>query len=570
MGFEDIAYRYAIKNAFLHEGKADINAVVGKVIALKKDLDFVSAMPRIKEIVKQVNAMGMDEIKEEYGKFSENQGYELKPKEKEEGLPSLEWAEKGEEVIARLAPNPSGPMHLGHARQAIPNWSYAEKYKGKFILKFDDTDPKIKKPMQMKEAIKSYTQDLEWLGVKKIEKIYFASDRIERHLQIAGELMAKGKAYVCTCDSEKWRSLIREKKACSCRLLPEKEQMQRWEKMLKHEFKEGEAVARIKTELENKDPSVRDWWLAKIVDNPEHSNPKTKGFHVWPSYNLASAIDDHDLGITLIIRGQEHAQNATKQKFLYDYFGWKYPHAFHTGRIRLEGSLTSKSKIKKAIQEGDFSGLDDPRIGNIATLRRRGISPEAIEKIILSLGLNTNDAVISIDALYDANRKIIDPISDRISFVQEAFKLEVQFCPKVEAKIPVHPDFPEKGEKVFQLKEGNQEFLVSKSEVLKIKTNDTFRLRTAYNAKLTELGEKSAFAHFTGTDKIDRSTLVWLLPEQTVKVEITMPDGKKIEGIAEKFLAEKKQGDHVLLEKFGYCIIDEKVKSLVRLWYSHK
>ena len=106
----------------MHDGKADLSAVVGKVIALKKDLDFVSAMPRIKEIVKQVNSMSFEEIKAEFEKFSENEGYELKPKEKEEGLPVLDWAEKGEAVIVRYAPNPSGTMHLGHARQAIANY----------------------------------------------------------------------------------------------------------------------------------------------------------------------------------------------------------------------------------------------------------------------------------------------------------------------------------------------------------------------------------------------------------------------------------------------------------------
>jgi glutamyl-tRNA synthetase len=569
MGFEDVAYRYAVKNAFLHEGKADLSAVVGKVIALKKDLDFVSAMPKIKEIVQQVNSMSFEEIKAEYEKFSEA-GYELKPKEKEEGLPALEWAGEKEPVIVRYAPNPSGPMHLGHARQAIANYYYAEKYNGKFLLRFDDTDPKVKKPLPMQEAKTIYLRDLEWLGVKKISNIFFASDRIERHHEIMGKLFEIGKAYVCTCESEKWRSLIKESKACACREKPIKEQLKNFEKMLKHEFKEGQAVARIKTNLEDKDPSVRDWWIAKIVDNPEHPNPHTKGIHLWPSYNLASAVDDHDFGITFIIRGQEHAQNATKQKFLYDYFGWQYPHAFHTGRIKLEGALTSKSKIKKAIEEGEFSGIDDPRIANIETLRRRGITAEAINKIIIDLGLNTNDATISINALYDANRKIIDAISERVSFLEDAMKLEVQFCPKIEARIPIHPDFPEKGEKAFRLSEGNQAFLVSAKELKKMKTGDTFRLKNAYNARIIEVKEDVAFAEFVGTGKINKQTLVWLLEDEIVDAEITMPEGGKIEGIAESFLAEKKENEMVLLEKFGYCRIDQNLKKLVKLWFTHK
>lgn len=369
MGFEDVAYRYAIKNAFLHDGKADLAAVVGKVIALKKDLDFVSAMPRIKEIVAQVNAMSLDQIREEYEKFSET-GYELKPKDKEEGLPPLDWAEKGEALITRFAPNPSSVMHLGHARQVIPTNNYVEKYNGKFLLRFDDTDPKVKRPMPMQEAKTLYLQDLEWLGVKKIDNLFFASDRLERYLEIASKLVEIEKAYVCTCESEKWRELTKNSKACPCRELSLEDQTAKWEKMLSHELKEGQAVLRIKTDLNDKDPSIRDWWLAKIVDNPDHPNPATKGVHVWPSYNLASAVDDHDFGVTLVMRGQEHAQNATKQKWLFDYFGWVYPHTITTGRIKLEGSLMSKSKIKAAIEAGELSGVDDPRVGTIQTLRR--------------------------------------------------------------------------------------------------------------------------------------------------------------------------------------------------------
>jgi len=571
MGFEEVAYRYAIKNAFLHGGKADINAVVGKVIALKKDLEFVSAMPRIKEIVKQVNALSADEIKAEFEKFSENEGYELKPQEKAEGLPELEWMASGKEpLVMRFAPNPSSVMHLGHARQVIPMQYYVEKYNGKFILRFDDTDPKVKRPMPMQEAKDLYIKDLEWLGVKCISQILFASERLERYLEIASELFAKGKAYVCTCESEKWRSLIKESKACPCRNLPEEEQLLRWNKMVSHSFKEGEAVARIKTDLDDKDPSIRDWWLAKIVDNPDHPNPKAKNFHVWPSYNLASAVDDHDFGITLIMRGQEHAQNATKQKWLCDYFGWGYPHAIHTGRIKLEGSLTSKSKIKAAIEAGELSGVDDPRVGTLQTLRRRGIVPEALQAIIINLGLNANDSVISIDALYDANRKLIDPLSDRVSFLQNPVQIDVQFCPKFEAHLPVHPDFPERGEKVFELSQGSQPFIVSRQELEKVKLGETFRLRNAYNVKLTELGKDSAFGQFAGLSKIDKSTLVWLLPEEMVDAEVTMDDAEKVEGVAEPFISEKKPGEHVLLEKFGYCIIDSSNKKLVKLWYSHK
>src|SRR3989344_6387309 len=344
MEIEKTAYRYAIKNAFLHGGKADIAAVIGKVVALHKDVELRKALPSIQAMVKKVNSMPLDEIAEEYKKFEGS--YELKPPEKKEGLPDLEWAEK-EGVITRFAPNPNGPFHLGSARAAILSHEYARKYGGKFLLRFDDTDPKVKKPIQNAKVI--FLEDLEWLGCS-VDEIYFASDRLETYYAFMRKVIEDEKAYVCTCEVEKWRSLTRQKKACPCRKKKPEKQMQLFEKMLSNELKEGNAVLRLKTDLNHADPSVRDWWIAKIVDKPEHPNTNAAGKHVWPSYNFASAIDDHEFGVTLIIRGQEHEQNQTRQEFLYNYFGWKYPHSIHFGRVSFEGAVLSTSMIRKELK----------------------------------------------------------------------------------------------------------------------------------------------------------------------------------------------------------------------------
>ena len=310
------AYRYAVKNAFGHRGKADLGALIGKLKALHKDTPVPELMPAAVEVLKKVNAMTLAQIEREFKSFEG--GYELKPQKGREGLPPLEWAEGGKEpVVTRFAPNPNGPPHLGNARAAFLSYAYAEMYGGKFILRFEDTDPKVKKPMEDPE--KAFREDLEWFGIR-VTEVYFASDRLQLYYTYMRKLIEKDKAYVCKCASGDWKKLIDMNKACPCRGIGPGGTMAEFEKMVSHELKEGEAVLRMKTDLKHTDPSVRDWWIARIVDRPEHPRATGKDF-VWPSFMFESAIDDHEMGVTLILRGQEHAQNSTKQKYLYDYLG---------------------------------------------------------------------------------------------------------------------------------------------------------------------------------------------------------------------------------------------------------
>ncbi|MBI2530286.1 MAG: glutamate--tRNA ligase [Candidatus Diapherotrites archaeon] len=565
---EGLIYKYAIKNAFLHSGKADVGAVVGKVIALQKEaeVDLKKIVPKIQGIVKGINSMPFAEIEEEYKKFEEA-GYELKPKEKKIGLPDLEWMQSGKEsVVARFAPNPNGPMHFGHARACYMSYAFAEKYAGKFILRFDDTDPKIKKPVA--EAYKAFERDVEWLNGSAPNEIIYASDRLDLYYDYMRRLIEKDGAYICNCASEKWRGLIRKGKGCKCRAENKKEQMKKFKKMLAHESREGEAVIRIKTDLAHKDPSTRDWWIAKIVDKPEH--PRVSGKYLWPSYNFASAIDDHELGITLIIRGQQHAQNETKQKFLYEYFKWKYPHAITYGLLKLSETVLSKSKIKAKIEEGEFSGFDDPRVGTLENLRRRGITAEAIREILIDIGVKPNDITVSEDALYDANRNVIDANADRIIFISEPVLIDVQFAQGIDAKLPRHPDASERGEKVYHLNEGMQRFIIEKGDAEKLKTGETIRLKHAYNVRIVKKDSMQIFAEFVSASKIDAPLIPWLLEEESIGIEVLMPDAKIVYGSAEAELLKYDVGSILQLERLGYARLDAREGNSARLWFAHK
>ncbi len=563
MDIKKEARKYAIKNAFLHNGKADVKAVVGKLIALDHELskNLSRHIKEITEEVDKVNAMGAEEIRKEFLPIEKT--YELKPKEKVAGLKPIEWAEKGGKVVTRYAPNPNGLMHLGNARAALMSWEYAEKYKGKFILRFDDTDPKVKKPIENAEEI--FREDLGWLGIK-VGEVYFASDRLDIYQKHMEKLIEKGKAYVCICDVEEWREKITKGNPCECRERNPEKQMKLFEDMKSGKIKEGKAVLRLKTDLKSKDPSLRDWWMAKVVNSPEHPGAG-KNVHLWPSYNFASAIDDHELGVTLIIRGQEHAQNAEKQGFVYGYLGWDYPDSIHTGRIKLEKMVLSTSKTREGIERGEYSGWDDPRLGTLKALRRRGFQAKTLREILEEIGVKSSDTTVTMKALIAVNKKYVDEKAERFAFMEEPMKLKAEKCKKMRVGKPVHPDFPEKGERDFELKEGVNEFWIPKSEVTGKKRGDKLRMRHAFNVRVETVGDLEAEAEFIGERKADFPVLSWIKNE--VQCEVLMPDNLKKHGIIDAEIQAKKEGQIVFLERFGYARIDS-LKEKIVLVYAHE
>ncbi|MFH0970382.1 MAG: glutamate--tRNA ligase [Candidatus Diapherotrites archaeon] len=552
MTMEHDAYRYAIRNAYDHHGKADIAAVIGKIKALYPDENVKEMVPIAKKTVEKVNRMGLTEIREEYQKF-EAEGFELKIPDKKVGLLDLEWT-TNEPVITRWAPNPNAPAHLGNMRPAILSYLYAKKYNGEFILRFEDTDPKIKKPMQGVEEL--FLHDLEWVHCPP-DKIVRQSDRLEIYYDYMHQLIEMGNAYVCTCEREKWKKNTLNKKPCPCRSLEPTEQKKRLEKMFQHEYKEGKAVLRIKTDMNAEDPAERDWWAAKIVDKPQHYKIKDK--FVWPGYNFAAAIDDHLMGVTLIIRGQQHTSNVKKQKWLYRHFGWTYPHTFHHGKLSLEGAELSKSKMIEGIASGKYSGWDDPRLFTVQSLGRKGFNPHAFVDMMVDLGVKTSDTRLSIDILANYNRKYVEN-SPMIPFILNPIQLDVDFVPELMIEMD--------GEKK-ELKSGTQAFYVSKEDTKKWRIGSTLRLRNAYIVKINSMDEWKINAQFVSIARLENTTQTnWLT--HGVSVAITQPDSSIDYGMAGEKINELGVGTEIQFSNYGYCRIDEKKENETKLWFTHE
>ena len=381
--FDKKVRAYALKNALVHEGKAMQSPVISSLFneGLEKS-DMGKYGKKISEIIMEVNSLGLEKQKKEFEKLKN----EVSEREVREGLEELPDAEKG--VVMRFRPSPSGPLHVGHLISNMISSLYVKKYGGKFYVIIDDTDPTT----TLKETYENIKKDCDWV-FGNVYKYLNASDRIEIYYKYIKKLIEKNSAYVCTCSSEKFKKFAEQKKDCPCRKLSVKENFERWEKMLdENGFEQGEAVLRFKSDMKNKNPAMRDFPLARI--NLENHPLQGNKYRVWPLMNLSVAVDDIELGMTHVIRGKDHRDNAERQKMIFDVFKKKYPFAFFIGRIKFKDLILSKRKITAAIAEGKFEGFDDEKLPTIASLRKRNFKQESFAKFAEQRGITEVDKVM--------------------------------------------------------------------------------------------------------------------------------------------------------------------------------
>ncbi|MGA3059925.1 MAG: glutamate--tRNA ligase [Candidatus Bathyarchaeia archaeon] len=574
---KELIRKAALLNAVSHDGKAQAGAIVGKILGERQDLrtKVKELSSQISTIVTEVNNLSVAEQKT----IVEKNWPETQKKEKveEKRLPPLPNADKYSQIVTRFSPNPDCVLHLGSARAIILSHEYARMYNGKFILRFEDTDPKVKRPSPI--FYDSIRQDLKWLGCK-VDEEYIQSDRLPIYYDYTERLIRDGNAYVCECPPEEFRKKTLAKEPCPCRILSETENLECWNRMLSGGYTEGQAVVRVKTDLEHPNPAVRDWPALRIIDTKKYPHPRVGSkYIVWPLYNLAAGLDDHLMGMTHIIRGKEHYTNMVRQKYMYDYLGWNYPEAIHYGRLKITGTFLSKSKIIQGVKEGLYTGFDDPRLGTFAALRKRGITPEAIKKMIIDVGTKSNDVTLSWENLYSYNRKILDAVSNRYFFVPEPVELTVLEVPKAfRAKLPLHPEKPELGFREYTVapESGAKEvsFWIPKKDFDAVESETVIRLIELFNVKIENKTVNSVTATFISESyedvrKIKAQLIQWILKGEELPCQVVMQDASVTEGFAESDCKKLKPDAIIQFERFGFVRIDEVSQKLIA-YYAHK
>lgn len=567
---KEIILKWALKNAIEHDGKAQVGAVIPKVIGEKPELrqKIKEVAKEVTLIVKEVNSLSIEKQKEKLKEIAPELLEQKKHEERQE-LPDLPNAQYGK-VVLRLPPEPSGYMHLGHAMSGLINFMYKQKYNGKLWLRFEDTNPKKVK----EEYFESFRNGYRWLGIVWDEEKKLSDDMAEFY-KYAEKLIKDGNAYVCTCDEKTIKKNRFEGKECKCKKRTVEENLQMWADMLNKKYREGEAVLRLNGNMKDVEASMRDPNLLRIIDTP-HIYTGTK-YSVWPVYDYAVVIEDYLCKITHVLRSQEF--HVTLQDYLRKILGFPPVNIIQYARFNFKGTPFAKRKIRPLIEQGIIKSWDDPRLPTISAIQRRGFLPEAIKQFTIAVGYSKSEHTYDWEMFYAFNRKLLDPISKRYFFVPNPVQLKVEKAPQIKVELKYHP------EKDLGLRQINTTgtFLISSDDAKEIKKGELFRLKDLYNVKLTKKTKSELVGEYAGKELIEKTKKIqWVPVEHKIPVQVIVPDVlfdendnynkdslKVIEGFAEPSVENIAIGQVVQFERFGFVRLDSKEK-ILKFIFAHK
>ncbi|MGV9199017.1 MAG: glutamate--tRNA ligase [Promethearchaeia archaeon] len=564
---EKILWIHGLKNALEFE-EANKNAVMGKLMAEREDLrpKAKQILPLLDSIVQEINELSAEQQEKRLLELDPSALEEEESTEEDKELPELPNVDKYDKVVMRLAPYPSGALHIGNARMIVLNSRYIEKYDGELILFFDDT---IGSPKSLRDSPRakyvlpeSYDlikEGLEWLGVK-YSKVYYKSDRLERFYEYCERLIKDGMAYVCSCTAGEFREKYKkQKKECPHRDFSIERNLERWNKMLDGTYEEMDAVVRLKTGMNQKDPALRDQIIMRISE-AAHPRVGTK-YRVWPMLEFSWAIDDHLIGATHILRGSDLVKEDFIEEFVWNHFGWPKAEFLHYGRINFPDMKLSKTSTRNKIQKGIYEGWDDPRTWSLQSLRKRGIRPEALKEALLDLGMSLSGVTFSVNWLYSKNQDIIDDISNRYFYTEEPICLTIKSCPfeTYNAEPLLLPTKPEKGRRTIKVKTkgGDLKIWIAQKDAQKFEEGLIVRLKDLINVRIdsTDLNQKEIKATFHSEELNREYKIIHWVPhdkDENVPVTVIKPDGSRKEGFGEKNLEDIQLKTPIQFERYGF------------------
>jgi len=546
---ERAARTHALLNAVKYDSDADVGAVMGPLMGENPDFrPHADEIPGVVGgVVAEVNDLSAEERRTELEELAPEELEELEAEEDEDEHPLPDLPNVDDGVVMRAAPNPNGPWHLGHARMPAVIGTYKERYDGRFICRFDDTDPDTKRPDL--DAYDAILDAIEYLGFEP-DEVLRASDRLDTYYDHARELIARGGAYTCSCPQGEFSDLKNAGESCPHRDKDAETTREEFEAMVDGDYSAGEMVLRVRTDITHKNPALRDWVAFRMIDRP-HPRPEAADYRCWPMLDFQSGVDDHLTGVTHIIRGIDLQDSAKRQRFVYDYFDWEYPEVVHWGHVQVdEYDVTlSTSTIKELIDAGELDGWDDPRAPTIASLQRRGIRGEAIVDAMIELGTSTSNVELSMSAVYANNRELIDDEANRYFFVRSGVEKALHGGPDA-GHPPVHPEHEERGRRDVPVGDA---VLVEPADVpdegerVWLKGYGCVR---HVDGEFEYVGDDITAVREEGVPVVH-----WAPADDNVSVRLRTMDGD-VTGVAEPEFADTAVDDVVQFERVGFARVD--------------
>ena len=505
-------------------------------------------------------------------------------------------------VQTRFPPEPNGYLHIGHAKSILLNYGLAQKYGGKFNMRFDDTNPTKEKT----EFVESILADIKWLGADWEDRLFFASDYFEQMYEGAVRLIKKGKSYVSDLSAEEMReyrgTLTEPGKNDPNRERPIEESLILFEKMKNGEFADGEKTLRAKIDMTSPNINMRDPIIYRVA-HMNHHNTGDK-WCIYPMYDFAHPIEDAIEGITHSICTLEFEDHRP----LYDWVvrELEYPHPpkqIEFAKMYLTNVVTGKRYIKKLVEEGIVDGWDDPRLVSIAALRRRGFTPESIRMFVDLCGVSKSNSSADYAMLEYCIREDLKLKRPRMMAALDPVKLVIDNYPEGQSEMLDVANNLENEEMGYRKVPFGRELYIDREDFMEEPPKKYFRLfpgnevrlMNAYfvtctgcvkdeNGKVIEVHctydpETKCGTGFTGR-KV-KGTIHWVPAKEAVKAEVRLyeniideekgvynedgslnlnPDSLKVlkECFLEPALSEAEAYDSFQFVRQGYFCVDAK------------
>lgn len=490
-------------------------------------------------------------------------------------------AEMGK-VVTRFPPEPSGYLHIGHAKAAILNEYFAHAYKGKLIVRFDDTNPTKEK----EEFQDSILADLETLGIKP-DQVTYSSDYFDTMYDLAVKLIKDGKAYCDDTPQEKMREERMVGEASARRNRTVEENLDIFTKEMKNGTEKGQKnCLRAKIDYTALNKALRDPVIYRCNLTPHHRTKQQ--WKMYPTYDFCVPVVDSIEGITHSLRTNEYRDRNPQYEWIQNALNLRKVHIFDFGRVNFIRTLLSKRKLQWFVDKQYVSNWDDPRFPTIRGVIRRGMTVEGLRNFILAQGPSKNIINLEWSVLWALNKKIIDPICPRFTAIDSPKAVKVNIIdgpsePEIQTK-PKHKKNPDCGTKpvVFY-----KQVLIEQEDAETLQENEEVTFMDWGNVIVQAITKSSdgsvesidAKLHLEGDFRKTSKKLTWLA-NTSDKIEVELVDfdhlitkdkleeGDNFEDFitpqteihskayADLNIRDLKQGDVIQFERKGYFRID--------------
>lgn len=516
-------------------------------------------------------------------RFEVNKKYLAEFNSKDQGKIKINAPKK---IVTRFPPEPSGYLHIGHAKAALLNQYMAKD--GKMLVRFDDTNPE-KESIEFENAI---LEDLKLLKITDFT-LSHSSDHFDRIFEYACQLIQDGKAYVDDTDLETMRQQRTDGIPSKNRDISPETSLKIFQGMKNGEYENY--CLRAKISVDNPNKAMRDPVIYRHVSMSHHCT-KDK-YKIYPTYDFTCPVLDSIEGVTLTLRTNEYRDRNDQYYWFVENLKLENKPKIHDfSRLNFENTVISKRKMKFYVEKGYVTGWDDPRMCTLRGLARLGMNMDALREYIIQQGASQKTAVVSWDKIWAINKKMIDPYSSRLSAVpfKDHVRCEVDPCNEDNAD---HPNNLEKGEKQIEILKYKKnpelgtknillttEILLSQEDASILEINEEFTLMNWGNAIITDKivteGKVTSMKiklHLHGDFKTTKNKITWIPIKGAVMIKMYEygnlqndldtddldlkfnKDSKKEElWLAENAINGIEKGQTIQIERIGFFICDSK------------